>query len=169
MSLRRRQRSYRPELSHLAIPEKANRILNLILVAFILIVFRIWHLSIVQYDDKLAESRKPQRRVIVEPAKRGTIRDRFNIPLAINKLHYQATILYSQLKPIPVVAWEKDEQGKKSKNSRWEYIAKLAQVLARELNLDYDRIEDLIYSKASYYYQIPYVIKEDLSEGNIIA
>lgn len=160
-----RTRYYRPDLASLDIPEKANRIINIILVGLVLIVFRVWHLSIVQYDQKLEESRKPQRRTVIEPAKRGTIRDRYNLPLAINKLQYQASILYSQLKPIPSVAWIKDAGGKKTKQfKRREYISKLSQLLAKELNLDPERLEDLIHSKGALYQQIPLVIKEDITE-----
>ena len=119
------------------IPVKANRVLNLILIAMILIIVRIWHLAVVQYDHKLEESRKPQRRVVLEPAKRSTIRDRFNTPLALNQIHYKAAILYSQLRQIPSVVWEKGPDGKKIKNfKRKEYIARLSALLAEELQLD---------------------------------
>lgn len=156
---------YRKSENILGIPEKANKILNLILLAMLVIVARIWHLTIVQHDDKVEESRKPQRRTLVEVSSRGTIRDRFNIPLAINKISYRAAILYSQLRQIPSVRWEKDETGKKTKKfKRKEYITQLSQLLGEELNLDPERLEDLIHSKGSFYGQIPFVIKEDLSE-----
>lgn len=149
----------------LKIPAKANRILNVILVGMILIVLRIWHLAVVQYDEKLDESRKPQRRVALEPAKRGTIRDRFNIPLAINKLQYNAAILYSQIKQIPTVAWETNAEGKRVKRfMRREYITALSKLLADELKMDPERIEDLIHAKAALYNQIPFILKENIDE-----
>lgn len=80
----------------LQIPAKANRILNIVLICMLLIVLRIWHLAVIQFDEKLDESRRPQRRHEIEAAKRGTIRDRFNIPLAINKMQYNVAILYSR-------------------------------------------------------------------------
>lgn len=161
----KRKRYYRPDISSLDIPSKANRILNLVLLAIILIVIRVWHLAVIQYDQRLEESRKPQRRVVIEAAKRGTIRDRFNIPLAINKIQYNASLLYSQLREVPSVIWEKDASGKKVKRfKRKEYITSLASLLGKELNLDPERLEDLIHSKASFYYQLPFVIKEDISE-----
>lgn len=148
------------------IPGKANRVLNIILIAMLLIVLRVWHLAIIQHDQKEEESRRPQRRVAVEPAKRGTIRDRFNIPLAINRIQYNAAITYSHLRHIPSVKWERTIDGKKVKRSkRKEYIAQLSQLLGAELNLDPQRLEDLIHSKASFYNQVPYVIKEDISES----
>lgn len=131
----------------------------------LLILIRIWHLSIIQYDQKLEESQKPQRKTVIEPATRATIRDRFNLPLAINKIAYQATILYSQLRDIPTFTWQKDANGNRTKIfKRREYIHQLAQLLADALHLDAERIEDLIHSKASYYSQAPFVIKDDLSE-----
>ena len=149
----------------LKIPAKANRILNVVLVGMILIVLRIWHLTVVQYDEKLNESRKPQRRVVLEPAKRGTIRDRFNAPLAINKLQYNVSILYSQIKQIPTIAWDKNSEGKRIKRyRRREYITALSQLLGETLKMDPERIEDLIHAKAALYNQIPFILKENIDE-----
>lgn len=147
------------------ISTKANLVLNVVIVAMALILLRIWHLSVVQYEARLEQSRKPQRKVIVEPAKRATIRDRFNIPLAINKVQYNVSILYSQLKQIPVSKWESDQLGNRTKRfKRKEYISQLSALLGRELGFDEDRVEDLIHAKGPYYQQIPFVIKEDISE-----
>lgn len=147
------------------IPEKANRILNVILITMLLLVIRIWHLSVVQYESRLEQSKKPQRRVVVEAARRATIRDRFGIPLAINKIQYNAAVLYSQFRQIPAVAWTKDKSGSRIKvNKRKEYINKLAHVLGEELDLNPERLEDLIHAKALFYYHVPFVIKEDISE-----
>lgn len=160
-----KRQSYQSKLNQFLIPEKANRVLNLILILMLLIILRIWHLTVVQYESKLEESRKPQRRIVVEAARRATIRDRFNIPLAINKVQYNAAILYSQLKQIPSVSWKKDQHGKKIKVlKRKEYISTLSNVLAEELQLDSERLQDLIHAKASYYFQIPFIIKEEISE-----
>lgn len=155
----------RPLPSQFNIPEKANRVLNIILITMLLFVVRIWHLSVIQYDSRLEQSRKPQRRVVVEAARRATIRDRFNVPLAINNIQYNAAILYSQFKQIPSTVWTKDANGKRVKKSRRkEYITQLSQLLSNELQLDPERLEDLIHAKASFYYQVPFVIKEDITE-----
>jgi cell division protein FtsI/penicillin-binding protein 2 len=131
----------------------------------LLILARLWHLSIIQYDQKLEEARKPQKKVVIEPAIRATVRDRFNLPLAINKIQYQAAIFYAQLRDIPSIAWEKDAEGNRVKKfKRKEYIRQLAELMANELHLDAERIEDLIHSKASYYAQVPFVIKDELTE-----
>src|ERR1700759_1714069 len=109
-SSRRRKRI---DFQHHDIPTKANRILHFILITMVLILIRNWHLSIIQYDQKLEESQKPKRKTVIEPAIRATIRDRFNLPFAINKISYQATILYSQLRDIPSFTWQKDATGKR--------------------------------------------------------
>ena len=162
LSSRRRKRV---DLQHHDIPTKANRVLRFILIAMLLVLVRIWHLSVIQYDQKLEESQKPQRKSVIVPAVRGTIRDRFNLPLAINKISYQATIFYSQLRDIPSIVWKTDESGKRVRHfKRKEYIHQLSEVLARELSMDAQRVEDLIHAKASYYSQVPFVIKDDLNE-----
>lgn len=146
------------------IPQKANRVLNLILAGMILILLRAWHLAVVQHEDRIEEARRPQNRTIIEQAKRGTIRDRFNIPLAINKVQYNAAVLYAPIRNIPSAIW-KVEGGKKVKvYKRREHIKGLAAVLGRELQMDPQRVEDLIYAKASLYNQTPFVLKEDITE-----
>lgn len=159
MSRRRRQQPIQ------TIPKKANRLLNLILLAFILIILRVWHLTVVQHEEREEHALKPQRRTIIESAKRGTIRDRFNLPLAVNRLQYNAALLYSPLREIPSMHWEKTSDGKKVKHyPRKEYIAKLAHLFAEKLSLEPEYVEDLIHSKGALYNQIPFVIKEDLNE-----
>lgn len=148
-----------------SIPKKANMVLNLILAALILIAIRIWHLNVIEYDEKLEDSKKSQRKTVVESAKRATIRDRFNLPLAINKTAYRASITYSAFRQIPNFAFETNSEGKKVKiNKRKAYILELSELLTKELDLDPARVEDLIYAKAALYYNIPYVLKDNLSE-----
>lgn len=148
----------------LSVPEKASRVLAIILVCMILIVLRLWHLVEVQYEDRVEESVKPRRRVFMEPAKRGTIRDRFNTPLAINRVQYQAGVIYNEIKQIPSIQWTMVD-GKRTKiYRRKEYIHDLSELLARELGIDSKRIEDLIYSKATFYFQLPFILKENITE-----
>ncbi len=147
------------------IPSKANLVLHLILIVLLLIGLRVWHLTVIQHKERVEAASKPQQKVIYEPAKRGTIRDRFGIPLAINKMQYNVSILYSQIKLIPTVAWEEDEEGNRIKRyKRKEYIKDLSAFLAQELSMDEERIEDLVYAKATFYNQIPFVLKTNISE-----
>ncbi|HEY5260026.1 MAG TPA: hypothetical protein VIJ46_05195, partial [Rhabdochlamydiaceae bacterium] len=122
------------------IPIKANRILNIILLCLLLILIRVWYLSVIKHEEGLEQSRKPQRRTVIEQVERATIRDRFNLPMAINKIQYNASICYANVRQIPSLAWE---DGKRV-HPRAEYITQLAQLLGKELSLDPLAIEDLI-------------------------
>lgn len=158
-------RKNRSDFDRSSISTKVNVVLRLILIAMILILVRVWHLSVIDHDAKYEESEKPKVKAIIEPAIRGSIRDRFNVPLATHEISYQATILYSQLKDIPSFVYESDDSGKKIKRfKRREYVKDLSALLGKELALNSERIEDLIHAKASYYSQLPFVIKDDLTE-----
>ncbi|MBI5345734.1 MAG: hypothetical protein HZB76_01115 [Chlamydiae bacterium] len=144
---------------------KTNHVLKIILLVFFIILFRVWHLEVIQKSEKQKESKKPQIRTIILPATRGCIYDRFKEPLALNRIKYDAAVYYSHIRQIPQVVWEKDENQKPIKKyKRKEYIKELSNLLAQELNLDSNRIEDLIHSKASLLGHIPFVIKENISE-----
>ncbi len=148
-----------------AIPEKTNKALRFILLALLLILFRIGHLSLTQQEEHQELAQKPKRKSLIEPAERGTIRDRHQTGLALNRICYQAAIYYGQIAALPSVLWEKDEAGKKVKRSpRREYIQKLAHLLGEELSLDPDRVVDLIYSKAALLPHAPFILKEHLTE-----
>lgn len=147
------------------IGEKSNRILGVIFVAFLIILFRIWHLEVVQKEEKIKEADTPKRRTIVLKADRGTLSDRFGIPLAINKICYNATIYYNQISQIPSIAWKEDLTGKHVRwNPRKEYIQQLSEKLGSLLDLDPLRVEDLIHSKASLFPHIPFLLKSRLTE-----
>ena len=144
---------------------KTNRILHLILVAFLLIAFRVWHLGVIQREEKLREAQKPKLRTILLRADRGTICDRFHLPLATHRICYNGAIYYGQIAQIPVTAWNTDEKGVRVRTSpRKEHIAKMSQVLGKLLALDPGRIEDLIHAKASLLPHVPYFLKTDISE-----
>lgn len=145
---------------------RVSRILNLFLISLILILMRIWYLSVVQYDQHFLESRKPQRRTLIESVERATIRDRFNEPLAINQIQYNAAICYADIRQIPSIRWEKDGSGKLQKIfARKLYIEELARFLSKELGLEATAIEDLIHGKASLFPRTPFVIKENIPEA----
>lgn len=148
-----------------SVSEKTKRVLRIIFVAFLIILFRVWHLEVVQRDQKLKEAQQPKRRTIVLKANRGTLADRFNNPLAVNKICYNAAIYYNQISQIPSTAWREDPSGK---HVRWyprrEYIRQLSQMLGELLSLDPGRIEDLIHAKASLFPHVPYLLKSRLTE-----
>ncbi len=147
------------------IPTKTNRVLRIILVAFLAIVIRVWHLGVVQREEMIKESQKPQQRTILVRADRGTICDRFHKPLALNRISYNAAIYYNQIAQIPSISWKVDGEGNRVRvYARKEYIRELSSILAKTLDLDADRVEDLIHSKASLFPHAPYILKSALTE-----
>lgn len=144
---------------------KIRRVLVLFLCAFSMIFIRVWHLAVVQREGKLQEAQKPQQRTILVRADRGVIYDRFHIPMALNKICYNAAIYYSQIAQIPAITWKSDEQGRQVRcYERKVYIRNLACRLADLLKLDPERVEDLIHSKAALFPHVPFVLKANLSE-----
>lgn len=144
---------------------KTNRVLQIILLAFLAVLCRVWHLGVIQREEKLVEAQKPQQRTLLARADRGTICDRFHIPLALNRISYNAAIYYGQIAQIPAISWRADERGQRTRvYERKEYIRNLSQALASLLDLDSGRVEDLIHSKASLFPHVPFILKAGLSE-----
>lgn len=147
------------------ISRKTNRVLHFFSICLILFLIRVWYLGVVQHDYHVLQSRKPQRRVVIEKAPRATIQDRFGVPLALNKIQYNATVSYANVREIPRFIWKKTEKDKKIRfPARTAYIAKLSRLLEAILGLDATRIEDTIHGKAALLPHTPFIIKEDISE-----
>ena len=144
---------------------KTRKILRILSFAFLIILLRSWYLDVVRQEEMQKKAEQPKRRTIVEKASRGVISDRFQIPLAVNKICYNAVIYYNQISQIPSIAWKEDGGGKKVRYwPRREFIQQLSETLAAELELDPLRIEDLIHSKASLFPHVPFLIKSGLTE-----
>lgn len=151
-------------MNHL-IPEKANRVLNVILFAMILILIRVWYLAVIQHDAHVALAHKPQRRTSIRAVERATIRDRFNIPMALNQIEYAAAVCYADIRSIPRAKWITQEDGTRIKIfPRSEYIQRLSQLLAQELGLNEQDVEDTIHAKASLFPHTAFTLKEGISE-----
>lgn len=151
--------------SMLDISEKANRVLHIILITFILIGVRVWYLTTIAHETHRSLAQKPQQRTIIETPERGTIRDRFNIPLATNQIQYNACIIYDAIGRLPRTKQTIANNQRKTIFYRKAYIAQFAQHLATELHLDAQHIEDVIYSKAAIFPHTPYAVKENLTEA----
>lgn len=152
-------------MSDKVISDKINRLQQIIGLILLIIIFKTWHLSVIQIEEKKQEADRPQRKTLQAHANRGAICDRYNIPLAINRIKYNACVYYAHIRQLPSVRWEKDEQGHKVKVfPRKAHIKKIALSLGNELQMDPDRIEDLIHSKASLLPHVPFVIKENIAE-----
>lgn len=155
-----------PKKQQLNLSSKVNRILNGILIVMFFIIIRVWFLAVLQHEEKVEASQKPQRRHVSEKAPRATIVDRFGAPLAVNKIQYNVAVSYGGIREVPRTIWKINEEGKKVKVfKRKEYIEDLSQVLAKELGLDCERLIDLIHSKASLFGAAPFLIKENISEA----
>lgn len=141
-------------------PSKIHRVLGIFLISFLAIILRVWHLGVIEREGKLLEAQKPQQRTFLVRANRGTICDRFHIPMAINQIAYNAAIYYAQISEIPSIEWK----GNVKIYARKEYIRNLSEVLGKTLHLDPDRIEDLIHSKAALFPHVPFIVKAALTE-----
>jgi cell division protein FtsI/penicillin-binding protein 2 len=146
------------------IPDKANRVLNFISLCLLLLLLRVWYLEVPKRESYEAEAAKPKRRSLAIQAYRGPIYDRFSIPMAINKIQYNAAVSFAQIREIPAVLWVKEGKNKRKTYPRKEHISKIALCLSEELGLDAEEIEDAIYAKAAVFPNTPYVIQEDISE-----
>lgn len=145
--------------------EKCSKILYFSLFCFFLIFLRVWHLSVVQKEEKTERAVAPQRKTIITEAKRGKIIDRFGIPLAVNRIRYDACVYYSQIKQIKSIGYEIDINGiKKRIYPRKNHIKLLSEKFADILGIDPLRVEDLIHAKASLFPNTPFTIKEGISE-----
>lgn len=150
----------------LSIEDKAQRVLIILFFLVLLVCLRIAHLTLFQQEKRSENARRPMVRTVIEPARRATIRDRYNTPLAINKMQYNAAVCYAQIRELPGIIWKKDADGKKTKiYYRKAYIRSLAELLAQELDLNPERIEDLIHGKAALYNHLPFIIKHDITEA----
>ncbi len=159
-------RSDRRRFSISSIPQKANRILGIFLAVFLLILLRLWHLSVIQHEQRVEKAQRPTRRMVIEPSRRASIRDRFNLPLAINQVQYNAAVSYGQICEVPRIAWKVQPDGTKVRVfRRKEHIRQMAEAVAEILAEDPERLVDLIHSKASYYDHLPFVVREDISEA----
>jgi cell division protein FtsI/penicillin-binding protein 2 len=148
-----------------SILHKTNRLLQIFLCAFLLIGFRIWHLAVMQGEEKMVEALKPRRRTVMQRAHRGMIVDRFGIPIATNRICYRASVETSLFTHIPSVVWRADATGKRQRiTPRRDYVQSLSELLGRELGTDPERINDLIHAKASLFPHIPFVIQSHLTE-----
>ncbi|MCB1117626.1 MAG: hypothetical protein KDK50_03480 [Chlamydiia bacterium] len=147
------------------IPRKANRVLYLITVSLLLIFVRVWYLQTSARTKHLKRARAPRERVFIQQPFRGAIYDRFGLPLAINRTQFNAAVCYSPIRDIPYIRWSKDTLGKRCKIfARKNYIEELSAMLAKELDLNAQDIEDRIYSRAAIFPNTPYVLKSGIDE-----
>ena len=147
------------------ITKKSNYLLIAVLAVFVLIAIRVLVLTTYKYNYYLEESKKPQIKSHIVPANRGTLRDRYNQPLAINRLQYNAAITFDSIRSIPRYKWINDPfKGRIKIPLRRRYIEQLASFMGKRLGIKPLEIEDKIYSFASIFPSTPFVIQENIPE-----
>jgi cell division protein FtsI/penicillin-binding protein 2 len=86
--------------------------------------------------------------------------------MATNQIQYKAAVCYAQIREIPSVIWKKDEKGSSYRHfARSAYVTNLAELLAKELKMNSQDIEDTIHGKASLFPHTPFVIKDNITES----
>ena len=133
--------------------------------AFSLIAVRVWYLAIVKHDEHLRLSKKPQHRIVIETPNRGTIRDRFNKPLAVNKIRYNATVIYDPIRHLPRIKWEMVDGKKQKIFYRKNYLSNLAPIWQRSCSFLKPISKTSSDSKASLFPNTPFILKENISEA----
>ncbi|MCH9811784.1 hypothetical protein K0U07_03360 [bacterium] len=131
---------------------------------FVLFGLRIYYLSIIQREYHQREAKRPALKTVVKNPNRGTIRDRFNIPMAINTISYSISVIYDPIKAIPRRKFIYENGKKTCIYPRKEAISALASFLAPFCDHDPAYIEDIIYSKASLFPNTPFSLKDEISE-----
>jgi len=145
--------------------DKVTRVLYLLLFFFFAVALRVWYLTLFLHEERMEEARKPMQKTIFEPGKRGTIIDRFGTPMALNRLSFNVGVSWGEIAEVPYSIWETQKDGtRKKKKLREAYVTALSRLLAKELDLEERRVEDLIYSKAVFYGNAPFWLKEGVDE-----
>jgi len=145
-----------------SILRKANKVLYIVLLMFCVFTLRLWYLTVVRHSSKTVEATRARRKVVVEPAMRGTIRDRFNIVLAANAIEYRLGVMWSPIQEIP--RWIVDAKSGGRRYLRREYVQALSEMVGRKLKLDPKRIEETIYAYAVFSPTTPVILYTGLSE-----
>ena len=143
-----------------SIPHKANMILHVVLLGLAIIGIRIWYLAVIQHESRTQQASRARKHLVVEPAMRGTIRDRFHVVLAANAIEYRVGILWPPIQEIP----RKTVQNGQKRFLRKDYVRALAKMVGKAIDMDPLRIEDTIYSYAVYSQTTPVVLKTGLTE-----
>lgn len=122
---------------------RVQRLFWWISFSLLCIGIRLWHLSVVQREERLTRSHQYKRHYSsIEPAMRGIICDRLGEPLVINHTQYNACISFLPILQLEKVAFRKGEGGKRERYSpRKEYVERLLLFLKRELSLNQELLE----------------------------
>lgn len=138
-----------------------RRLLTILGSIFILFAARVYYLAVIKHEHHLKEAKKFALKTSIKTPDRGTIRDRFNKPLAVNSICYNIAVLYEPIKALPR---RQICKGKGTRYPRKEAIEKLADFLKDYTEMNAEGIRDLIYSKATLFPNTPFIIAKHVSE-----
>lgn len=141
-----------------------KRLLLILGSVFVLFGARVFYLSIIQHEHHVNEAKRPALKTIIKRPNRGTIRDRFNNPLAVNTISYAISVLYDPIKQLPRKQFVLKDKKRVAIFPRKIAIEKLSSFLSDYCDSDAQGIEDLIYSKASLFPNTPFALKCDIPE-----
>ena len=141
-----------------------QRLLFLLGGIFTLFALRIYYLSIIQRDFHQQEAKRPALKTVIKRPSRGTIRDRFNKPLAINTISYSLSVMYEPIKALPRRQFIVKNGKKTCIYPRKRAITALSKYLTNFCDHNEQYIEDLIYSKASLFPNTPFSLKDEVEE-----
>ncbi len=151
-----------------AVAKKSHRVLTFVLISLFILAARIWYLSVSDREGRANEANRGRYRQEIISAPRGTIRDRFSQPLAVNQVEYRLSIVWADIAesiPRKITAPLDGSSEKKWRFLRREYIAALSKMIAKVVpSLTAQRVQDLIYSYAVYSHTVPVVVKTGLTE-----
>lgn len=142
----------RTELALTDIPRKANIVLQLILLGFLLLFVRVAYLTLNQHQRAVKDAYVGRKITIVEPAPRGTIRDCDNKLLAGNQIEYRVGLLWGPIRKIQPRA------------KRQKYVRFLCRKIGAVIGENPLAIEDILYSFAALNSTTPYVLQATLTE-----
>lgn len=150
----------------LAIPKKANKVLQIVSLLMLCIGLRLIYLTVLQHEKRQEIARSSLQKTVFEPALRGTIQDRFGITLARNEVEFQVGVIWSEITHA-IPRWTCLDEGnieKKKIPLRKKYVRAFTAMLGKELELEPKRLEDLIYSYAVFSANMPVPIARGISE-----
>lgn len=150
---------------HLA-AKRAQSLALTFLGALALICLRLWYLAIVCHEDFEERAGRPQVRSEEIAAERGAICDRFGLPLASNKLHFEIAVRYSEIQNATVR--QLAESAAKAL-TRPKYVDALAEEISKHCQLTTLQVKDQILAKSALTPSLNVAIAQDISYAQFAA
>lgn len=143
---------------------RTQRLLHIIAFVVTALSLRVSYLALYRHHELERLAQRPAQKVEPISAARGCIFDRQGQALATNRLCYEVGICYRDFTAFPAVRtlWQ---GGKREKTfPRKQRIKNLASMLACELQMGQQQVEDFIYSQAALNPTQTIILKSHLSE-----